>query len=63
MANKKPEYGDDKYSRDELVQNAQALFSVNSEAAAGALHGTIQDQFTIDEAKRLVGHFMKRKVL
>ncbi|XID92496.1 hypothetical protein ACF3MZ_29210 [Paenibacillaceae bacterium WGS1546] len=51
------------YDRDELVRNAEALFRAKPEAVAGALHDAGQTNFTVDEARRLVGQFLKRKVL
>ncbi|BBI31451.1 hypothetical protein [Cohnella abietis] len=63
MASKKLEHADAQYNRDELIKNAQAIFQVNPEVVAGALQGTNQIQITVEEAKRLVGQFLKRKVL
>lgn len=63
MASKKPGNGETHYNRDELINHAQALFQVNPEVVAGAFHQAEQDQFTIDEAKRLIGLFLKGKVL
>jgi len=61
MANKKaPEAA---YARDELIQHADELFRVKPEAVAGALHSAGKNEFTVDEAKRLVGQFLKGKVL
>jgi len=50
------------YDREELVQNAQALFNVNPEVLVGALHGSDKIKLTIDEARRSVDQFLKRKV-
>ncbi len=63
MAGKKPENDVAKYDKDELMGNAKALFRVNPEVAAGAFQGLDQLQYTVDEAKRLIGQFLKRKVL
>lgn len=63
MASKKPGNEEAKYNRDELIQNAQALFHVQPEIVAGAFAGANKDQLTVDEAKRLVEQFLKRKVL
>ncbi|WP_256758693.1 hypothetical protein [Cohnella sp. WQ 127256] len=63
MASKKPGNGETHYNQDELINHAQALFQVNPEVVAGAFHQAEQDQFTIDEAKRLIGQFLKGKVL
>jgi len=51
------------YARDELIAHAAALFQAKPEAVAGALHASDKHQFTIDEARRLVGQFLKGKVL
>jgi len=63
MASKKSGMIESKYSRDEFIENAQALFQVKPEIVAGAIHQVGENQLTIDEAKRLVGQFLKRKVL
>jgi hypothetical protein len=63
MANKKAGVAEARYSRDDYMQNAQALFQVNPEIVAGAFHQVENDQLTIDDAKRLVDQFLKRKVL
>jgi len=62
MANKKTG-GEAAYGRDELTSQARGLFQVRPEIVAGALHPTDKTHFTIDEAKRLVGQYLKRKVL
>ena len=51
-----------RYSREELLANAEALFSVKPEVLAGALHGNERKELTIEEAKQLVDQFLKRKV-
>ncbi|MFB9277399.1 hypothetical protein [Cohnella cellulosilytica] len=51
------------YSRDELIHHAPQLFQVRPEAAAGALNSAGKNEFTVDEARRLVGQFLKGKVL
>ncbi|QTH41736.1 hypothetical protein J4772_30090 [Cohnella sp. LGH] len=61
MANKKnPEAV---YSRDELIHHAVELFQAKPEAVIGALHSAGKNEFTVDEARRLVGQFLKGKVL
>lgn len=62
MASKKTAVREAAYGRDELVRNAEALFRAKPEAVAGALHDADQTNFTVDEARRLVGQFLKRKV-
>lgn len=52
----------EKYSRDLLASNAEALFGVKPEAVAGALHGISHDALTLDEARSFVTKFLKRKV-
>jgi hypothetical protein len=52
----------EKYGLDLLIGNAEALFGVRPEAAAGALHGIHQTALSLDEARSLVQQFMKRKV-
>lgn len=51
-----------RYSREELLANAEALFSVKPEVLAGALHGIEQTDFSIDEIKSIIDKFLKRKV-
>ncbi len=63
MAGKKTGSNDIKYNKNELMENAKALFHVNPEVANGAFLNADQDLITVDEAKRLVGQFLKRKVL
>ncbi|GIO33257.1 hypothetical protein J2TS6_43980 [Paenibacillus albilobatus] len=52
-----------KYPIDELSAHAEALFNVRPEVLAGALHGVNQSELTIDEAKKAVDQFLKRKAI
>lgn len=63
MASKKIGPGSETYSRDQLLQNAEALFGVKPEAVAGALHDVRHTALTLDEARSFVSQFMKRKVM
>lgn len=51
-----------RYSRDELLANSEAIFSVKPEVFAGALHGDHQSEMTIQEAKKRIDQYLKRKV-
>lgn len=51
-----------KYEREELIANAEALFSCKKEVIAGALHGIKQEKFTIAEMKKIIDDFLNRKV-
>lgn len=51
-----------KYPKEELVQNAQALFLVKPEVLAGAFYLSDPTEMTIQEAKQLLDQFLKRKV-
>ncbi|WP_276355408.1 hypothetical protein [Cohnella caldifontis] len=63
MAGKKKESRSEKYGRELLVGQAEALFGVKPETAAGALHDRHGAEFTLDEARSFVSQFMKRKVM
>ena len=63
MAGKKSSRGSETYSRDQLLQNAEALFGVKPEALAGALHDVRHTALTLDEARSFVSQFMERKVM
>lgn len=62
MAEKKTTPSVPKYSVDELAHNVQALFGVKPEVFYGALHGIEQKELTVDEARRLIEQFLKRRV-
>lgn len=51
-----------KYPKEELVQNAQALFLVKPEVLQGALFLSDSIEMTVQEAKQLLDQFLKRKV-
>lgn len=51
-----------KYPVEELSANAEALFNVRPEVLAGALYGNVQRDMTIDDAKKAIDQFLKRKV-
>lgn len=52
-----------KYPRGELQANAGALFGVRPEVVAGALHGNNKAKFTLDEMRKLIDSFLKRRVV
>lgn len=52
-----------RYSKEELLANAEALFGVKPEVVAGALHGNTQAEFTVDEMRKLIDSFLKRRVI
>ncbi|GIP54424.1 hypothetical protein [Paenibacillus vini] len=51
------------YSLNELAENSQSILGVKPEVLTGAVHGTTQESFDVQEAKQLVQQFLKRKVL
>lgn len=51
-----------RYSKEELLANAEALFGVKPEVVGGALHGNDQTEFTVDEMRKLIDSFLKRRV-
>lgn len=50
------------YPREELLANAEALFNVKPEVMAGALYGSDQEEFTVEEMIKLVDSFLKRRI-
>lgn len=62
MDDKKTVEAQHKYSREELLANAEVLFNVKSEVMAGALYGNSQKEFSLDEMKKLIDTFLKRRV-
>jgi len=52
-----------KYPREEFMANAEAIFGVKPEVVAGALYGQVQDEFTVDEMRKLIEQFLKRRVI
>jgi len=50
------------YPRAELISNSQAIFGVMPEVVIGALHGNNADELTVDEVKKAIENFLKRKV-
>lgn len=51
-----------KYSRAEILANAQAIFGVMPEVVAGALHGNKSEELTISEVKKAIKQFLRRGV-
>ncbi len=51
-----------KYSREEILANAQAIFDVMPEVIAGALHGNKSEELTIFEVKKAIKQFLRRGV-
>jgi len=65
LAAKKPQAAEaPKYPISELIAQSKAIFGVNPEVVAGAVHGidVTGDEFTVDEVKGLIEAFLKRKV-
>lgn len=52
----------DRYTREELLENAEALFHVKQEVLFGAWYGDDRPVFSIDELKTLINDFLKRSV-
>lgn len=55
--------GGQKYDIGELEANAETLFNVKPEVAAGALRGCGAAQLTTARAKDLINKFIKRRVI
>jgi hypothetical protein len=51
-----------KYSRKEIIANAQAVFGVMPEVVIGALNGNSNEEFTISEVKKAIKAFLERGV-
>lgn len=51
-----------KYSKEEFLANAEAILGVKPEIIAGTLHDNNKKEFTIEEIKKLIDNFLKRKV-
>lgn len=51
-----------KYPRNELLANAKALFNCKPEVIAGALHGNDKAEFTVEEMRKMIDNFLKRRV-
>lgn len=51
-----------KYFRQELIENSEALFNVPKQAVVGALHGNPAQELTVSEVRQAVNEFMRRKV-
>ncbi|MFZ5688675.1 MAG: hypothetical protein ACOY9Y_10970 [Bacillota bacterium] len=49
-----------KYPRQELIDNAQAVFGVKPEVVIGALHGNNAQELTVSEVKRAVKLFLEK---
>lgn len=62
MADKPEKKIESKYPVGELLENAEALFSVRAEVLVGALHGNSQADLTIEEARRAIDQFLRKKV-
>ncbi|GAA3410370.1 hypothetical protein ACFFNY_21890 [Paenibacillus hodogayensis] len=50
------------YSREELLEHAEVLFAIKPEVLAGALYGSDQGTYTIEETERYIRQFQQRKV-
>lgn len=49
-----------KYHKQELIDNAEAVFKVKPEVVIGALHGNDTQELTVSEVKRAVKLFLER---
>jgi hypothetical protein len=52
-----------KYPLDELLSYSETIFNCKPEVIRGAIAGTKQQEFTIDEMKKLIGSFTNRRVI
>lgn len=52
-----------KYLYEELVGNAQSLFSVSPEVVVGALHYSTAKEITVSGVRKLIKDFLERKVV
>lgn len=52
-----------RYSRQELIANARAIFGHAPEVAAGALHGKKAQELTLAEVKQAIKDFLERKAI
>ena len=52
----------ERYPLDELLTNCQQLFGCSPEVVHGAVFGSKQEMFTVDELKQLIDKFKKQKV-
>jgi hypothetical protein len=50
------------YPLSELLAQSQALFGCNPEVIRGALTGVSQTDFTVEELKKRIDNFQKRRV-
>ncbi len=51
------------YPLQELLKQSQDIFGCNPEVIRGALTGNSKTEFTIDELKKLIDSFKKRRVI
>ncbi|UKS24887.1 hypothetical protein LOZ80_25200 [Paenibacillus sp. HWE-109] len=51
------------YPKEELIAQSQALFACQPEVLIGALHGSIETDFTLEAANQCIQNFLQRKVL
>jgi|GEM_PF-2369049 len=51
-----------KYHREELLANAEALFNVKPEVLLGALNGYEQQELSVEEMRKVLDDFLKRRV-
>jgi len=52
-----------KYPRQELINNARAIFGHAPEVVAGALHRNEAQELTLDEVKQSINEFLERKAI
>ncbi|TBL71459.1 hypothetical protein EYB31_30150 [Paenibacillus thalictri] len=50
------------YTKDELIDQAEALFQVKKEVVLGALYGNTQEHFSLNELRGTIKQFLLRKV-
>ncbi len=51
-----------KYFRQEIIDNSEVLFGVPKQAVVGALHDNPAQELTVSEVSQAVKNFMERKV-
>lgn len=51
------------YPLAELLASSEALFGCKPEIVRGALHGDKRTDFTVDEVKKAIDNYLKRRVI
>lgn len=61
MAEKKVPQEVPEYDLQELLENSEALFNVKPEIVHGAIHGNEKERYSVDEMRKLIEKFLKRR--